>query len=294
MGSVGSSIAISILQKGICQELLLNDMEEELSEGEAMDLTHGSSFYPVAEVRSTSIQEMKGCQIIVITAGKGGSGDESRLTLLKKNIEIVRSISRELKDYKGILIIVSNPVDVLTYYYHKFTGLPANRVIGTGTLLDTSRLREYIGQQIQVHPKSVHANVIGEHGDSEVTLWSQARIGNILLRDWKGWNRELEEEITEKVRTAAYEIIKRKGATNHAIGLVTAALLKWIIRGDRRLVNVSTVLHGQFGLDNLALSLPCLISENGVETVFEVPLSENEKSRLLESANVLRKAIDSV
>lgn len=292
MGSVGSSIAISILQKGICQELLLNDMDGDLADGEAMDLTHGSSFYPVAAVRSVTIEELTVCQIIVITAGKGGGN--SRLSLLKDNIKIVRSISEKLKDYKGILIIVSNPVDVLTYYYQKFTGIPCNRVIGTGTLLDTSRLREYIGKKIQVHPKSVHANVIGEHGDSEVTLWSQARIGNILLRDWKGWDRDMEDEITEKVRTAAYEIIKRKGSTNHAIGLVTAALLKWIIRGERRLVNVSTVLQGQFGLEDLALSLPCLISEDGVEEVLEVPLAKMEKDRLLESARVLREAIESV
>jgi L-lactate dehydrogenase len=294
MGSVGASVAISILQKGICQELLLNDMNEELAEGEAMDLTDGSTFYPVATVKKATIEEMRSCRAVVITAGKNSKGDESRLSLLKDNVKIAKDISDKLRGFEGILIIVTNPVDVLTYFYQKFTGFPSNRVIGTGTLLDTSRLRDFIGKKLQVHPKSIHANVIGEHGDSEVTLWSQARIGNIMIRDWMGWDKQYEEEISEKVRTSAYEIIKRKGATNHAIGLVTSALLKWIFRGERRLVNVSTVLEGQYGLHNLALSLPSLISEKGVERVMEIPLSQDEKDKLLKSAQVLSKAIESV
>ncbi len=294
MGYVGSSVAISILQKGICRELMLNDVNEQLAEGEAMDLNHGSSFYPAAHVRAVSIREMRDCQAIVITAGRGGTPDESRLDLLKANIRIAEAISEQLKGYEGTLVIVSNPVDVLTYYYQQLTGIPKARVIGTGTLLDTSRLRDFIGQRLQIDPRSVHANVVGEHGDSEVTLWSRARVGTFLLREWHEWKAEWEPEISEKVRTAAYEIIRRKGATNHAIGLATAAMLNWILRGERRLVNVSSVLDGPHGLRGVALSLPTLVSDKGVDQVVEVPLSAEEEEKLMKSAEILRDAIESV
>ncbi len=294
LGYVGSSVAISILQRGICRELLLNDMNNEMAEGEAMDLNHGSSFFSAANVRNVAIEDMTDCEAIVITAGKGGKPEESRLDLLKANISIAESISEKLKGFEGILVIVSNPVDVLTYYYQQFTGLPPQRVIGTGTLLDTSRLREYIGRQLDIDPRSVHANVVGEHGDSEVTLWSRARIGSLLLREWDGWDIRLEPEISEKVRRSAYEIIRRKGATNHAIGLVTAAMLKWILRSERRIINVSSVINGPYGLRDVALSLPTLVSSSGVERVIEIPLSGEEKEKLMKSAHILKEAIESV
>ncbi|MGK7390165.1 MAG: L-lactate dehydrogenase [Candidatus Cyclobacteriaceae bacterium M2_1C_046] len=294
MGWVGASVAISILNQGICQELLVNDINPSISEGEAMDLNHGSSFYPTAKVSSVSIEEMIHCRAIVITAGRGGKPNETRLDLLKENIKIVKDISEKLHGYKGILIIVANPVDVLTYYYQKYTGLPVHRVIGTGTMLDTARLREFIGRKINVDPKSIHANVIGEHGESEVTIWSRAMAGGISLRSWKDWKQEYEQEISSKVRYAAQEIIKRKGATNHAIGLVTATLLKWITRNERRFVNISSVVQGHYGLNDVALSLPSVISENGISEVYEIALDDKEQARLYHSADILRKAIDSV
>ena len=294
MGWVGSSVAISILNSGICKELLVNDVNEAVAEGEAMDLNHGSSFYPTAEVKACSIKEMIHCSAIVVTAGRGGKPTESRLSLLKDNVTIAKSISGQLKGFNGILIVVSNPVDVLTYFFQKFTGLPAGRVIGTGTMLDTARLREMIGRKIDVDPKNIHANVIGEHGDSEVTVWSRAMIGNIPLRTWKGWDLEVEPIISEQVRTSAYEIIKRKGSTNHAIGLVTATLLKWILRGDKRIVSVSTVLKSISGYENVAISLPSLISENGVEEVIYPELSEEENRLFENSLSVINKAIKEV
>ncbi|MDX1628898.1 MAG: L-lactate dehydrogenase, partial [Fulvivirga sp.] len=247
-----------------------------------------------ANIRAASIEEMVSCTAIVITAGRGGKPGESRLDLLKENIKIARDISGKLKGFGGMLIIVSNPVDVLTYYYQKFTGLPVEKVIGTGTMLDTARLRDYISKQINIDTKSIHANVIGEHGDSEVAIWSRAMIGNVSLRSWEGWQRSYEQHIGEKVRTAAYEIIRRKGSTNHAIGLVTATLLKWILRGDRRIVNVSTVMNGPYELEEVALSLPSIISERGVEKVLEIELHEDEYKALMKSAEVLKRAIASV
>lgn len=294
MGWVGASVASSLLHQGVGSELLLNDAREGLAEGEAMDFNHGSSFYPGTTVKATTIREMKDCAAIVITAGRGGSPDETRLDLLKDNINIARNISTELQGYQGILIIVANPVDVLTYFYQKFSGLPKGRVIGTGTMLDTARLREITGKKLNLDPRSIHALVVGEHGDSEVVLWSKATIGGENLREWKDWDVHYEHTIGEQVRTAAYEIIKRKGATNHAIGLVTATLLKWILRGERRIITVSTVLDGPFGVQDVAVSLPSVVSDKGVENVLDISMDEDEKGRFLSSVDVIKKAIDEV
>lgn len=294
MGWVGASVAISTLQAGICKELLLNDVKKEIAEGEAMDLNHGSPFFSSATVRASSISEMKNCDAVVITAGRGGRPNETRLDLLKDNVQIAKSISVQLEGFKGILIIVANPVDVLTYFYQKFTGLPKHKVIGTGTMLDTARLRQMISAQIGVDPKSIHASVIGEHGDSELVLWSKATISGVPLRQWKGWKSEYEKEISEKVRTAAYEIIQRKGATNHAIGLVSATLLKWLLRGDQRICNVSSVIDGAYGLSDLAISIPSQINQEGIQSLIEMELSQLEKDLLLKSAGVIQEAIKSV
>ena len=293
LGWVGGSTAISILHRGFCRELLLNDVRPGLAEGEAMDLNHGSSFYPTANVRAAEIEDMKHCQAIVVTAGRGGKPDESRLDLINDNIRIARDIAGQLEGYEGLLIIVANPVDVLTYYYQKFSGLPASRVIGTGTMLDTTRLRDIVGRRLDVDPRNIHAQVIGEHGDSESILWSSATIGSQKLRDWKGWRRSYEAEIAEEVRKAAYEIIKRKGATNHAIGLVTAALLQRLLRGENRILNLSTVISGAYGLQDLAISLPSLVTRNGIKEILEVEMSPEERDRFFQSAEVITKAIAS-
>ena len=294
MGWVGSSVAISILHRGLCKKLYISDVRKEIAEGEAMDLNHGSSFFPTAETIPCEISEMKNCDAIVITAGRGGNPGETRLDLLSENIKIAKEIANQLKGYEGLLIIVSNPVDVLTYYYQKFTGLPRRKIIGTGTMLDTARLREVIGRKINIDPKSIHADVIGEHGDSEVVLWSSARVGSIPIGDWPGWKGEYEIEIAHQVKIAAGEIIKRKGATNHAIGLVTATLLKWLLRGERRIITISTMLENPYGMRDVAISLPTLIDIEGAEEVVELGISQEENRQLQLSAEILGKAIDSV
>jgi len=259
-----------------------------------MDLNHGSSFYPSAEVKAVEISEMMDTEAIVITAGRGGKPGESRMDLLRENIQVAKKISEQLIGYKGILIIVSNPVDVLTYFYQKYTGLPVEKVIGTGTLLDSARLRDEIGSQFNVDSKSVHANVVGEHGDSEVVLWSKANIGGLNLRSWKEWNPSLEEKIAEKVRIAAQEIIKRKGATNHAIGLVTANLLEWILRGERRIVTVSRVVDNEYGFSDLAISGLILISREGASEFLEIEMSDNELMDYKKSALIIKEVIKHV
>ena len=294
LGWVGASVAISALHGGAAQQLLLNDIRGDLAEGEARDLAHGASFYPAAEVRAAGLDEMHDTDAVVITAGRGGRPDETRLDLLRDNARVIREIAAHLRDYRGIVVMVTNPVDVLTWVFQRASGLPPERVVGTGTMLDTARLRQAIGRRLRLDPRSIHAQVVGEHGDSEVALWSSARVGGVPLARWPGWSAALEAEIGHEVRTAAYEIIRRKGATNHAIGLVTAALLRWMLRGERRILTVSRVQTGALGLDGLALSLPTLVGTEGATRVVEPELSDGERAALLRSADVLRQAIASI
>jgi L-lactate dehydrogenase len=294
LGWVGSSVAISLLHKGVARELLLNDINMARAEGEAMDFKHGAPFLSAANVKAVEIPSMVSCDAVIVTAGRGGVGEESRLQLLKDNISIVKSIADQLKGFKGLLIVLANPVDVLTYYYQKFTGLPANRVIGTGTMLDSARLRQRIGEKLSVDAKSIHAQVVGEHGDSEVVLWSRAMLGGMSLRSWPDWNQSDEKRIEEEVRTAAYEIIKRKGATNHAIGLVTATLIKWLLRGEQRIVTLSSVVDNVYGMHDVAISVPVMVDRNGIVQVLTPEITDKELEGLQLSGEIIKKAIESV
>lgn len=294
MGWVGTSVAISTLHAGVAQEVLLNDVREEVAEGEAMDLAHGASFYPAASVRTASIDQMADCDAVVIAAGRGGRPGESRLDLLRDNAAILRAITARLRGLRGLLVVVTNPVDVLTWVATDASGLPPERVIGTGTMLDTARLRQMLGAELGVDPRSIHAQVVGEHGDSEVVLWSGAQVGGVRLRDWQGWEAAREPAMATQVREAAYQIIRRKGATNHAIGLVTAALLRDMLRGERRVLTVSRVQRGIPGYDGVALSLPTVVGLDGAAQVLQPAMTDQEHAALDRSASVLRQAIDSV
>jgi L-lactate dehydrogenase len=288
---VGSSVASAVLHAGVANELLLYDVKPGLAEGEAMDLAHGSSFYPAATVRAVaSVDEMANAAAIVIAAGRGGSPTESRLALVRENASVVRSIAERLRSFSGVLVVVTNPVDVLTQLATHVSGLPPARVIGTGTMLDTVRLRHVIGRELAVAPRSVHAQVVGEHGDSEVVLWSNAQVGGVPLSAWPGWSEAKQDVLAREVRTAAYAIIERKGATNHAIGLVTAALLRWMLRDERRVLTVSRVQEGTCGLRDVALSLPCIVGAGGAVSVLEPEMTGPEREALLRSAELLRQA----
>jgi L-lactate dehydrogenase len=293
-GWVGASVAISTLHAGFASELLLADARHEVAEGEAMDLAHGASFYTTASVRAVPIDEMLDTDALVVAAGRGGKPNESRLDLLRDNARILRELGTKLRGYRGLVVVVSNPVDVLTWVVAESSGLPPERVIGTGTMLDTARLRQVLGQELRVDPHSVHAQVVGEHGDSEVVLWSSAHVGGTPLREWPGWSAEREQPIATEVRTAAYEIIKRKGATNHAIGLTTAALLRSALRGERRVLTVSRVQTGALGLRDVALSLPTVVDVDGAVDVIPVKLDDAERGGLERSAGVLKMAIASL
>lgn len=291
MGWVGSSVAISILQSGAADELLLNDVRADVAEGEAMDLAHGASFYPTALVRTGAVDEMDDADAIVISAGRGGKPGETRLDLLRENVALIRGIARQLRNYRGIVVVVTNPVDVLTQVMATASGLPFERVLGTGTMLDTVRLRHVVGRTIGVDPQAIHAQVVGEHGDSEVVLWSGARVGGVPLRQWPDWDPAREAALANEVRTAAYEIIRRKGATNHAIGLVTAELLRCMLRGERRVQTVSRVQDGALGLSGVALSLPTVVGSPGGVRVLEPAMAPEEREGVERSADVLRRAL---
>lgn len=293
-GWVGTSVAISVLHEGITQELLLQDARDGLAEGEAMDLQHGAAFYPNATVRAATLAEMREADAVVIAAGRGGSSaHESRLALLRDNAAMTRQLGEQFRGARSIIIFVSNPVDVLTRIFTEASGLPPERVIGTGTTLDTARLRQVLGARLRISARSVHASVIGEHGDSEVVLWSSASVGGTPLRSLPEWNIDWEAPIAHEVRNAAYEIIARKGATNHAIGLVTADVLRCVLRDQRRVLTVSRVQHSN-GLGDVALSLPTIVGRDGATRIITPPMSGPERDGLLHSADVLDTAYRSI
>lgn len=291
MGWVGASVASSLVHRGLASDLLVNDIRADIAEGEAMDLEHGSLFYPADPVIRAvpSVSDVAAeADAVVIAAGRGGGPTESRLELIRDNAALVREIGAQLAGFSGTVIVVTNPVDVLTQVVTEASGLPASRVVGTGTLLDTARLRNELATHLRMHPASIHAQVVGEHGDSEVCLWSGARVAGRSLRDWPGWSEELEGTIGDRVRRAAYEIIERKGATNHAIGAVTAALLATLLGDERRVFTVSTVQEGALGIRGVALSLPSVIGSEGVGPVLEPEMDEAEREALDRSAQVIR------
>lgn len=290
-GWVGTSVAISVLHSGAADELWLHDVRAAVAEGEAMDLTHGAAFYPSCKVRVASVEDMRQAQVVVVAAGRGGKPGESRLDLLRDNARLVREIGHTLAGFAGTIVLVTNPVDVLTQVMTQASGLPPARVLGTGTMLDTARLRQMLGQSLQVATQSIHAQVVGEHGDSEVVLWSGARVGGVPLSDWPGWRTETQTALANEVRMAAYEVIQRKGATNHAIGLVTASLLKCLLRGERRVLTVSRLQEGALGLHGVALSLPTLVGMEGGVQVLEPTMLDAEREALNHSADVLRHAL---
>ena len=293
-GSVGVSVAVSTLHSGAADEVLLNDLRTAIAEGEAMDLAHGASFYPAASVRPATVEEMVDADAIVISAGRNGKPDETRLQLLRDNANVFRNLASRLQGFRGVIVVVTNPADVLTQLMTEATGLPPNRVISTGTMLDTARLRHLVSRTLGVDARSVHVQVVGEHGDAQTALWSSARVGGVPLRSWPNWDQAAEPRFAAEARTAAYEIIRRKGATNHAIGLVTAELLRCLLRGERRVLTVSRVQQGAAGIDGVALSLPTVVSAEGAVEVLEPEMSDDERASLQRSAEVLRTAFQQV
>ncbi|MBD2103767.1 L-lactate dehydrogenase [Leptolyngbya sp. FACHB-261] len=297
-GQVGVTFAYALLIDGLAEEIVLSDVNAAKAEGEAMDLQNAVPFGRPAQVRSGSIADCAGAQVVVVTAGAAQKPGETRLDLIAKNArifsELIPEIARHCPD--TILLIVSNPVDALTYLAWQYSGFPPERVIGSGTVLDSGRLRDLLAQRCQVDPRNIHAYIIGEHGDTELPAWSIANIAGIPLAEF-AQQRQLNlslDEIYNQVKNAGYEIIQRKGYTNFAVGLALVKIVESIVRNENSVLTVSSLLQGQMGLQDVCLSLPTIVSRRGVECVLQPNLSEAEQSALQTSAQTLQEAIRSV
>ena len=294
-GFVGSSSAFALMQSGLFSEMVLIDADTKRAEGEAMDISHGISFARPMQIYAGNYDDITDAAIIVITAGANQKPDETRLDLIKKNAAIMKSIVGEIKkrDFGGILLIVSNPVDILTLIALKESGYPSNRVIGSGTVLDTGRFKYLLGEHLDVDSRSVHAFIIGEHGDSELAAWSNARIGGLKVNDFcelRGhFNHEQSmKKIFENVRNSAYEIIERKHATYYGIAMAVKRICEAIVRNEKSILPVSSLMTGEYGLNAVVLSFPAVVDETGVQKVIPIELNDEELTKLKDSANILK------
>lgn len=300
-GNVGATCAYTLIQDGIISEIVLIDANQKKAEGEAMDLSHALPLISPIKVYAGNYCDLADAAIIIIAAGANQYPGETRIDLLHRNASILRSILNEIKKYNNdaILLLVSNPVDILTYIALKQSGFPPSHVIGSGTVLDTSRLKSLVGNMLEVDSRNVHTFIIGEHGDSELPVWSSANISGIDLSAFcKIKNISNHEEkldkMFEEVRTSAYKIIENKGATYYAIAEAVKRIVESIIRDEDSILPVSTLVEGHYGLHDICLGVPAIIGKTGVKDVLDIPLSDEEYTALHSSAKTLRSAVDSL
>lgn len=296
-GAVGSSYAFALTLLGVGRELGIIDVNKNKAEGDAMDLSDALSFTAPKDIYAANYDDCKDADIVVITAGLPQKPGETRLDLVEKNLKILKEIVTSVvsSGFNGIFVVASNPVDILTYATWKYSGFNANRVIGTGTMLDSSRLRKEIAELSKVDPRSVHAYIMGEHGDSEFAVWSHANIGGLPIDEWVKHNKVDESSLLSsfnKVRDAAYEIINKKGATFYGIAAAMANLTKAILNNENSIYSVSAYLRGEYGHEEIYVGVPAIINANGVKTVLEIPLTDNEQERMDESVQILKDIID--
>jgi L-lactate dehydrogenase len=300
-GAVGCSYAYSMINQGVAEELVLIDVNEAKAEGEAMDLNHGMPFAPSPlKVWSGSYQDCESADLVVITAGLAQKPGETRLELVEKNTKIFKQIVRNIMDsgFDGIFLVATNPVDILTYVTMKESGLPKERVIGSGTVLDTARLRFGLGQYFNVDTRNVHAYIIGEHGDTELPVWSHTSIGveqiDTVLAGKNDLKKESLDHIFINVRDAAYHIIERKGATYYGIGMALVRITKAILNNENSILTVSAYLNGQYGHHDVYIGVPAVINRAGIREVCEIDLNEKEKEQFNYSVSVLKETMKPV
>ena len=298
-GFVGSASAFALMQSGLFSEMVLIDVDHDRAEGEALDIAHGMAFGSPMNIYAGDYSDIDDAAITVITAGANQAPGETRLDLVNKNVAIFKSIIPQIaeRDYQGILLVVSNPVDILTYVALKLSGMPANRVLGSGTTLDTARFKYALGEHLGVDPRNVHARIIGEHGDSEIAAWSTANISGIPVNDFCELRGHFEHDesmqrIAEDVKNSAYEIIAKKKATYYGIAMSVKRICEAIVRDEKPILPVSNFQNGVHGLHDVVLSMPAVVGKNGIEYQVPAPLSDDELARLHESASTLREVID--
>lgn len=300
-GFVGSSSAFALMESGLFSEMVLLDADQNRAEGEALDISHGLPFARPMKITAGTYDDLVDAAIIVITAGAGQKPGETRLDLVKKNVAIFRTIIGEIakRNCQGILLIVANPVDILTYVALKLSGFPENRVFGSGTTLDTARLKYLLGERLSVDARSVHAWIIGEHGDSQIAAWSSANVSGVPLSDFcsmRGFTEHDQnmEDIAEDVKNSAYRIIEKKKATYYGVAVAVRRICEAIIRDEKSVLPVSSIQHGAFGIDGVALSMPAIVGKNGVEKQIPIKLSEKEQMELRKSADALKEVLKSI
>lgn len=300
-GFVGSATAFCLMQSGLFSELVLLDANKEKAEGEAKDIVHGIPFVGQMKIYAGEYDDIMDAAVIIITAGANQKPDETRLDLVHKNVGIYKSIMPEIakRNYQGILLIVSNPVDILTYTAHKLSGIPENRIIGSGTVLDTARLKYQLSEHLNVDSRSVHTFIIGEHGDSEIAAWSSANVSGIPLNDFcemRGHYKHQEsmERIAETVKNSAYEIISKKGATYYGIAMSVKRICEAIVRDEKSILPISRMMHNEYGVDEVVLSMPAIVGADGIETEVPISLSEEEEKLLQKSADTLKNIINTL
>lgn len=300
-GQVGMAIAYSLLIQNCFDELVLQDLNKEKAEGEVMDLVHGIPLISPTKVTAGTVADAgKDADIVIVTAGASQKQGETRLDLVGRNVSIFQGLIGDIVKNcpNAILLVVSNPVDIMTYVSLKISGWPRSRVLGSGTVLDTARFRALLAEKMGIDPRSVHAYIVGEHGDSEVALCSKANVAGMKICGDGGLEESSPEihrelgEIFDRVKNAAYEIIKRKGCTSYAIGLAVTDIVKAILRNQNRILTVSTQVNGLYGIDDICLSLPTLVNRQGVSKIINLSLSPGEEKQLRESAQVLRSVLE--
>jgi len=297
-GAVGTTCAYTLMLNGLAKEIVLVNRNKDKAEGEILDMRHGISFVSQTKLSAGEYWQTADSEIIIITAGVAQKPGEDRTNLLKRNVVVFKGILESLKPYISddtILLIVSNPVDILTYVAREITGLPRQRVIGSGAVLDTSRLKYFIGTQTGVDPRSVNTYIIGEHGTTAVAVWSATNVGGMLFDEFCQAHgccadiNDYKENILNSVKKAAYNVIAKKGATCYAVALTVSQIVECILRDEKSILTVSVPLTGEYGINDMALSVPAVLGEKGIEFILKLNLSSGELKDLQHSANSLKE-----
>lgn len=300
-GFVGSSIAFTLLDSGMFSEMVLIDANNERAEGEAMDLSHGLAFAKPMNIYAGKYEDLTDAAVIIMTAGANQKPGETRLELVKRNVAIMKSVCDEIKrvEAHGTLLVVANPVDILTSIALKYSGIPAHKILGSGTNLDTARFKQMLGESLSVDPRNVHAYIIGEHGDSEIAIYSSANVAGMSLEDFyklRGLNNydKFKEKIAHNVKYAAYEVIDRKRATYYAIALSVKRIVTALMRDEKSVLPISHLMNGEYGIQDVCMSLPTVVGSAGVMGRIIISLDNDELASLKTSATVLKEVLDSI
>ena len=299
-GFVGSASTFALMESGLFSELVLIDADRNRAEGEALDISHGLPFSKPMQIYAGGYEDISDASVVIVTAGAGQKPGETRLDLVKKNVGIFRSIIPEIAKYNknGILLVVANPVDILTYVAKQLSGYPSNRVFGSGTVLDTARLKYLLGEHLGVDSRSIHAFIIGEHGDSEIAAWSSANVSGIPLNKFCEMRGHFEhdksmQQIAENVKNSAYEIIEKKKATYYGIAMSVKRICEAIVRDEKSILPVSSIQDTD-EISGVALSMPAIVGKNGVEDLVPIELDADEKAALKQSADTLKAVLNDV